>query len=275
MYNSGQDNLINVLMKKWIIRIAIAVVVLLILAVVAVALFLDSGIKKGVETVGPMLTKVDVKLDGVNLSLLSGSGKIKGLLVGNPEGYKSPSAIKVGTAELAIQPSSILGDKVVIRNIDVQAPEITFETDLKGNNLSKILANVQDATGGANNPANKPNTPGKTPEAKASRKLQVDNFVINGAKLNVSLTTLGGKSVTVPLPQIKLTNLGQGPEGITAAELTKRVLQEIEKEAVAAAGTAVADLQKQALDLTKGLQKDASGTVEKATKGIGDLFKKK
>lgn len=259
-------------MKKWIIRIVIAVVVLLILAVVAVALFLDSGIKKGVETVGPMLTKVEVKLDGVNLSLLSGSGKIKGLLVGNPEGYKSPFAIKVGTAELAIQPSSILADKVIIRNIDVQGPEITFETDLKGNNLSKILANVQDATGGANNTATKPNTPGKTPEAKASRKLQVDNFVINGAKLRVSITTLGGQSATVPLPQIRLTNLGQGPDGITAAELTKKVLQEIEKEAVAAAGTAVTDLKKQALDVTKGLQQGATGAVDKA---IGNLFKKK
>ena len=259
-------------MKKWIIRIAVVLGVLVIVAIIAVALFLDSGIKKGVETVGPMLTKVQVKLDSVSLSLLSGSGKMKGLMVGNPEGYKTPAAINVGTAELAIQPSSILGDKVIIKNINVQAPEITYETDLKGNNLSKILANVQAASGGAES---KPNTPGKTPEAKASRKLQVDNFLISGAKLNVSVSVLGGKSVTVPLPEIHLTALGQGPEGITAAELTKRVLQELEKVAVQAAGTAVTDLQKQALDITKGLQLNATGGVDKATKNLGDLFKKK
>lgn len=254
-------------MKKWLIRIVIALVVLIIVAVVAVGLFLDSGIKKGVETVGPMVAKVPMKLDSVSVSLWSGSGKINGLLVGNPEGYKTPSAIKVGTAELALQPGSLLSDKVVIRNINVQGPEITFETDLKGNNLSRIVANMEGSSG--TEPA-KPES-----QSKSSRKLQVDNFVVTGGKINVSVTALGGKSATVPLPEIRLTGLGQGPDGITAAELTKRVLQEIEKKAAQAASGAVADLSKQAGELTKGLQKEAGGTINNATKGIGDLFKKK
>ncbi len=254
-------------MKKVLIGILIAVVVVIVLAVAGVALFLDSGIKKGVETVGPMVAKVPVKLDSVSVSLLSGSGKLKGLLVGNPEGYKSPSSIQVGTAELALEPRSVFADKVVVKNISLEAPQITFETDLKGNNLSKILANVQEFSG-TNQPAK------GQPEAKASRKLQVDNFVIKGGKINVSVTALGGRSATVPLPDIQLTGLGQGPEGITAAELTKRVLAEIEKHAVQAAGGAVADLSKQAGELTKGLQKDATGTISNVTKGIGDLFKK-
>lgn len=256
-------------MKKWLIRIVIAVVVLVVLVVVAVALFLDSGIKKGVETVGPMLTKVPVKVDSVSVSLLSGSGKIKGLFVGNPDPYKTPSAIQVGTAELALQPGSLLSDKVVIRNINVQGPEVTFETDLKGNNLSKILANLEEASGGGTQQA-KPET-----QAKASKKLQVDNFVISGGKIHVSLTALGSKSATVPLPDIRLTNLGQGPEGITVAELTKQVLQAIEKSAVQASSSVVADLSKQAGEITKDLQKQATGAVDSATKGIGDLFKKK
>ena len=135
-------------MKKVIIGIVIAVVVLLIAVVMGVAFFLDSALKRGVETVGPMLTKTDVKLDGVSLSLFSGEGKIKGLLVGNPQGYKTPSAISVGSARLAVQPKSLFADKVVIKSINVQAPEVTFETDLKGNNLSKLLANIEAATGG-------------------------------------------------------------------------------------------------------------------------------
>ena len=254
-------------MKKWIIRILIAVVVLIVVIVVAIGLFLDSGIKKGVETVGPMLTKVDVKLDSVNVSLLSGSGKIKGLVVGNPEGYKTPSSIAVGTAELALKPSSLLSDKIVIHTINLQGPEITFETDFKGNNLSKILSNLEAATGGT-----KTNAPA---EAKASRKLQVDKFDITGGKIHVSVTTLGGKSATVPLPDIRLADLGQGPDGITAAELTKRVLQEIEKSAVQAASGAMTDLSKQAADLTKGLPQNTTGAVNSVTKSIGDLFKKK
>ena len=258
-------------MKKLAIRLLIALLVLIVLAVLAARFFLDGAIRRGVETVGPMVTKVDVKLAGVSLSLLSGSGKITGLVVGNPEGYKTPSAIQVGRASLAVQPGSIFSDKVVIRSVDVQAPEITLETDLKGNNLSKIIANVDETTGGADKA--KPSGPA---QKKASKKLQVDDFRITGGKIHVSVTALGGQSVTVPLPEIHLTGLGQGPEGITAAELTKTVLHSIEKESIKAASGTVTDLSKQAANqLTKGLGTNATGAVESVTKGIGGLFKKK
>src|SRR5262245_42706176 len=122
-------------MKKILVRLVIAFVVLLVLAAVAVHLFLDGAIKRGVETFGPELTKVTVKLDYVNLSLLTGSGKVRGLTVGNPEGYKTPSAIRVGVGSVAVRPASLLSDKIVVQQINLQGPEITFETDLTQNNL--------------------------------------------------------------------------------------------------------------------------------------------
>jgi hypothetical protein len=258
-------------MKKLAIRLLIAFAAIVVLAVLAISLFLDSAIKRGIETVGPMVTKVTVKLDSVNLSLLSGSGKVKGFVLGNPEGYKTPSAIQVGSASLALQPGSIFADKVVIRSINVQAPEITFETDLRANNLSKIVANLQSATSG------KESAPAKSgsAEAKASKKLQVDDFLISGGKIHVSLTVLGGKSATVALPEIHLTDLGKDGDGITAGELTKKVLQAIEKEAVQAASSSVADLSKGAANLTKDAATNAVGVAEQVTKGIGGLFKKK
>lgn len=253
-------------MKKILVRILIGILALIVVAAICMGLFLDSAIKRGVETVGPMVAKVEVKLDAVSLSLLSGSGKVKGLLVGNPEGYKTPSAIQVGQASLALRPGSLFSDKVIIKSVNVEAPEVTFETDLKGNNLSKILANLQATTGGG---ASQPATP-----KSASKKLQVDDFLIRGAKLHVSVSTLG-QSATVPLPDIHLTALGTGPDGITAAELTKLVLQAIEKEAVQASSSAIAGLAKDASGLTKGADKAAAGAVDKLGQGIGGLLKKK
>src|SRR5581483_563488 len=201
------------------------------------------------------------------LSLLSGSGKLKGLFVGNPSGYKTPSAIQVGTASLALQPSSVLSSKIIVHSINLQAPEITFETDLKANNLSKILDNLQSAMGGGN-------STNAAAESKASRKLQVDDFLISGGKIHVSVSVLGGQSATVPLPEIHLTGLGQGPDGITVAELTKVVLQAIEKEALQVSASAITDLSKQATGLTKGLGGAATGAVDKVTKGLGGFLKK-
>ena len=268
-------------MKKLIFRLLIALVVVVILAVLAAGLFLDGAIKKGVETFGPKLTKVDIKLQSVHLSLFSGSGTIKGLVVGNPEGYKMPSAISVGTATLTLKPGSLLSDKIVIKSIYVQGPEITYETDLKHNNLSKILANVQAATGGGGREPAKPKEPAQPKEqappktAKPAKKLEVDDFVISGAKVHVSVTTLGGQAATIPLPDIHLQDLGTGPEGITPAELTKRVLEAIEKGSVQASSGAVADIGKGAVYLTKDVGGLGTNSVDKVTKGIGGLFKKK
>ena len=44
-------------MKKWLVRLLLGLVVLIILASVSIHFFLDSAIKRGVETVGPMLLK--------------------------------------------------------------------------------------------------------------------------------------------------------------------------------------------------------------------------
>src|SRR5436305_15282404 len=114
-------------MKKFLIGIVVLVVVVVIGTVVAVAVLLDSGIKRGVETLGPQLTKVDVKLDGVSVSLLSGSGKINGLVVGNPAGYQTPHALRVDAASLALMPGSIFSDKIIIKSIRVESPDIYYE----------------------------------------------------------------------------------------------------------------------------------------------------
>src|SRR5213592_4499855 len=66
-------------MKKLIIRGVVVLLVLLVLAVVVSIYFLGSIVKKGVETVGPQITRTEIKLDSATLSLLSGSGKLKGL----------------------------------------------------------------------------------------------------------------------------------------------------------------------------------------------------
>ncbi len=257
-------------MKRILLRIGIVIVLLLIVAILAVTFFLDGAVKRGVETVGPRLTKVQVKLDGVTLSLLSGSGKIKGLLVGNPEGYKTPQALTVGSARIDLKPTSLLSDKVVIKKIEVIAPEITFEGGFGGNNLSKIRANINETTGGGGtNAAAKPAT------EKPGKKLQIDDFLISGAKLHVSVTGMGGKSIAVPMPDIHFSDLGTGPEGITAGELLNKVWQAIEENAVKVADKAVADLGKTATGIATDAAKPVTGAVSNLIKSPTDLFKKK
>src|SRR5215831_17669655 len=169
-------------MKRILRRLIFILIVLVVLAVLGSYLFLGTIIKKGVETVGPKITKTDVKLNSVTLSFLSGSGKIKGFVVGNPQGFKSPAAISVGTANLALEPRSLFADKVIVKDISVDAPEITFETDLTAVNLKKILSNIEETTGGGGEKSASPQTNqpvlSQPAESNAGKKLEVDNFLI-------------------------------------------------------------------------------------------------
>ena len=128
-------------MKK-VLKVAVVLVVVLVLGLIAVGLFMGSIIKTGVATFGPRVAKVGMRLDAANLSILSGSGTLKGVFIGNPTGFNAPSAIQVGEVTVAVKPGSIFSDKVVVQTVRVISPEITL-FGLKGDNLQKILANVQ------------------------------------------------------------------------------------------------------------------------------------
>ena len=104
------------------------------------------------------------------------------------------------------------------------------------------------------------------------KKLEVDDLLITGAKLQLSITGIG--SSTVPLPEIHLTNLGKGDAGVTSAELTKRVLAAVEQAAAKAAADHAGDIAKGATRLTSGATNAAAGAASKLGKSVGDLFKK-
>jgi hypothetical protein len=263
-------------MKKILMRICVVILVLIVIVALGIHYFLDSAVKRGVETVGPKLTKTDVKLDGVNISLISGSGNLKGLVVGNPDGYKTAHAISVGNASLALKPGTVFSDKLVITSINIQSPEITFEGSIKGlgfkDNLQQILDNVNGSTGSKGTNVSVSNaTPQE--EKKANKKLEVDDFQITGAKLDARINGMEGKTLTLTLPTIQLTNLGTGPDGITVAELTKKVIAAIKEAAEKEVASNAGSLTKSAENLTKGLGTNA-GSVSNITKGIGNLFKK-
>jgi hypothetical protein len=102
----------------------------------------------------------------------------------------------------------------------------------------------------------------------------VDEFIITGGKIHISVTGLTQGTATAILPEIHLQDLGTGPEGITAAELTKRVLVAIEKGAAQAASGAVTDISKGAVHVTKDVSNTGSNALQRVNKGLGGLLKK-
>ncbi|HEX5398068.1 MAG TPA: AsmA family protein [Verrucomicrobiae bacterium] len=249
--------------KKILLGVVIALLVIAIVAVMAVGMFLGKIVKTGMETVGPKITQTTLTVGSVDMSLLSGSASIKNLVLGNPEGYKdkSPNAITVGLAAVSVSPMSVMSDKIVVKSVRVESPEITFLGNPLGqNNLKKIEDNVNAATASFQSaPATQP---AKTSApAKPGKKLEVDEFTITGAKVHI------GSGATLTLPDIHLTDLGKGPDGITPADLTKQVLSQVVNGTIKAVAGAATNVGKDA-------GKAVGSEVNKITGGLGGLFKK-
>ena len=95
----------------------------------------------------------------------------------------------------------------------------------------------------------------------------MDDFLITGAKVHFN-------GATLPLPDIHFTDLGKGPEGITAGDLTKKVLGEITTATIKAVGESLTKLGKGAADATKDAGKAIGSEASKIGKSLGGLFGK-
>lgn len=259
-------------MKK-VLLITGAVTLILI---VVLMLSLGQIIKVGVNTAGPKLAGVPVRLDGVIVNPLSGVVRIKGLVIGNPEGFTTPSAMELNDFKLNIKLSSLFSKAIVIKEILIDAPQITYEKSLKSSNLSALQANLAPAK--TETPA-----PEAAPEKKkgAAKKVIIDDFQLNGAKVNVTLTALGGKKMTLPLPNIQMKNIGKGSGGADPAEVISEVFNSISKavvDAVASSGDIAGDALKgaggAATDAAKGATDAAKGATDSIKKGLGGLLGK-
>jgi uncharacterized protein involved in outer membrane biogenesis len=243
--------------------VVIALLVLVLAGIITASAFLGDIVKKGVETIGPNITKVSITLDEAHLSLLSGLASLKGLVVGNPEGYQSPQAIRAGTIAVGLNPLSVLSDKIVLRSVYLESPEITFEGGLGGNNLSQIMANINatSKTGGA--AATNANA-----RAQSSKKYEVDDLLITGGKVHVRLTDMNGKETTLNLPTIHLTDLGKNAEGITATDLSRNVLNAILGATLKAISNDSKDLGKDAQILLDGSGKHMDPATSNLIQGV-------
>ena len=173
--------------------------------------------------------------------------------------------MKVGIVAISLVPRSVMDKKAIVKSIRIEAPEITYEAGFGGSNIGKLLDNIKSVESQEKSAST--NTTGKA--------LQVDEFVITGGKINVSATILGGKSATLPLPEIRLANLGQGPEGITPAELSSRAFSAIVEAAAKAVAGSAANIGKAATDAAQSLTTEAADRAKKLGSGVSDLFKSK
>lgn len=212
-------------MKKYHIAI------LLLLVAIAASLFfaftnpMGRLVKLAVEKFGPEMTQATVRVSRVEIVTADGKGKLSGLVLGNPKGFKTDYALKAGTIAIEIEPASIARDVVVIHKVLIDAPSIIYEKGEHGSNFDAIQRNVEQYLGVGGGQDKKAEGGGK--------KMIIDSFIIRNAKVNYN------GMVDIKLPDIELHDIGKNSGGATSAQVVKAIIAELNaKMAVALAKTA-------------------------------------
>jgi len=204
------------IMKKWILLGIGGLIIIAIIVLVVGISNLGPIIKKTVNTYGPEITKTEVRLGDVGISILSGEAKLKDFLLGNPKGFKSPQAMSVGSVFVDVDEGSLASDTIVIDKIEVVRPEITYEKVRGTDNFKSILNNVTRTVSTDKASA-------KGTEEGDGKKVLIRNFIVRDGKVNLAMSMLGGKSVSASLPDIHLKDIGKEKGGASPAEAFKEI----------------------------------------------------
>jgi uncharacterized protein involved in outer membrane biogenesis len=195
---------------------------LAVIAVVVIIFKLGSIVKTAVNRVGPEITQTTFVLNSAEISPFSGSGTLKELTIGNPKGWTTAHAFFLKEISISLVPKSLTGDHIVINSILIDNPEITYETTITNSNLQDLLKNIQQSTGGTNQPTQ----PETKPQAKPGKepKIEIKSFRLQ----NVTVQVAGAGNVyTVTLPELVMENLGTQEGGLTPNQLAAAIIKEI------------------------------------------------
>ena len=241
-------------MKKILLSVLALLVVIVISAVGYLYFSLNTLVKKAVETVGPRITKTDVRLSSANISPFSGSGSLNGFVIGNPEGFGKEPALRFGSIQVQVDKATLLKEVIAVDSVIIRNPDILLEGTLRGNNLGKLLQNIKSSSSKSSE---------EKTSAKESKKFVVKEVVVSGIKLRLAASALDQKvEQTIPLPEIRLQNIGSDGSGVSASQLATQILTPLLQSAVTEGVNALA---KQGL---RELQKNGGAQIENAVKGL-------
>lgn len=269
-------------MKKLLIG-AILLVVAVIVLIFLTFSNLGPIVKRTINKLGPQITKTDLSVADVGISILSGEAKIKQFILGNPKGFSTSNAMQVGSVYVDLDEGSITGNPIVINKIEIIAPQIAYEKKGGTDNFQVLLKNIQGS-------AQKEKTAAEKPQEKSNqaKKVVINEVIIKDGRVKMIVPALAGKEISADLPDVQLKNIGKNGEGTSPAEALEEIFSSLYKSISADSVTSVLNeglkqiggLKEMGTSEIKGKTDaarkaaDAAGeSVKSAAEGVKGLFK--
>lgn len=123
---------------KPVFQVLFGLIIVAAIGALALSFSIDGIVKSNIESTTSEMLGTSVDVDNVSISILDGRGTIDGFTIHNPKGFSDKPAVKLQQIKMKIDLYSLLSDTVVVKEIEIQKPELFFEQRVSGNNLNAL-----------------------------------------------------------------------------------------------------------------------------------------
>jgi hypothetical protein len=257
----------------WVRRLLI--VACLIAAVVAVVLVvavmrIEDVVKVGIEKTLSYVLEVDVTVEKVDVRIRNGHVTVRGIRIGNPEGFDTDHAFEAGVVEAKVNLRSFTSQQQIIHEINIRHPSVILEQGLRSSNLSRLIESASRFS------SDQP--PGEDAPEEVGKPMVIETILVESANVSLSAPVLRGQKLSIPLPTLTIRDIGKGKDKPAIAEAMIRFFGAILKEIAAMPGDLVPAELREALGASlqdvMGRMGAAGGLLKQtgagAVQGVGE-----
>lgn len=244
-------------LRKWVLG-GFALLVLLALAVAAGLWWLhgnlDRLVQRAIVEQGSALIGAPIQLQGVHIDPRTGAGELRGLVIGNPPGFKTPHLLQVQRVRVQVDVGTLTQPVIVINAVEIEAPDVIYEKGATQTNIEALQTHLaRQLQSGAPQPSG---------SGAAPKKFIVERFQLLRPQAQASAAFMQGRTVSLKLPEMDLRDLGRAEGGLTAGELGAQVARALQQRL------------KASFFFDRALQSTGE-TARQAGEALGNLFKKR
>ena len=248
-------------MKKLLKVIGVLALLLLIFLLLC-PLWLGPVAGMVANSVVPGITGTEFNVQKIRINPYTGALRVEKLRLANPKGYDAEDAVALDLLSVKIAPMSLAKDTIVVNDVTLENPYVSYLNKDSTNNFDQIIANVN-----AGKTEKEEEKAEEVKEEVEGKKVIVEHLAITGTRVRYGL-------ITLPIPNIVLNGLGASQGGVTIESVGLEIWEKIKgsfSSVGGALGGAVGDAAKLLGDGASGLLNSVTGGD--AAKGAGDAAK--
>lgn len=211
-------------MKKMIITIAITIIV----TILVLFLSINQIVSSAIEDYGSEMTGTSVTVERVAVSPFSGSGKVYGLTVENPEGFEYENALSIDELSLTIDLFTLFSNEVYVHEVTISGLTLFAEQNVPDNNIYSILSHMD----------------GVAESETSTKHLIIEKFVLEDGTVELTSNVGEQRNSSLSVSRVELTDVGRGGVQEDVYQTIEYIAQEIAQNALSdIAGSGLEQLQ--------------------------------